>query len=272
MLRFNRSGMTLVETMVGLGVALVLILGVMQAITFSQRAARSTGMSNDWNGLLSELRLVLGNDVACKQAFGTYSIATAGTGITVPVPQITINSGVIAQTGKPDTGLRVTEMHLMPDFTTFAPVFDSTGAMAGWIRMFVSLYVEAVKTLGPGETTAVGNSSFAKDLRFAALVEVATAKVAECGSEVSPRQMCYEMGGDYSTATSPHCQLKKYLRECHVAAGGCPTGETVLSVSGAVCGSTWMGGFDVSPTGQVTLNCGNVSTPTPSASVVCCKQ
>lgn len=65
--------MSLVETMVTLGVASGLVLGVMEAVNMSARSVKSVQTSNDWTTLIGTLRLMTQSQTQCGFMFNGLS-------------------------------------------------------------------------------------------------------------------------------------------------------------------------------------------------------
>ncbi len=64
-------GMTLVEVMVTLGIASVMMLGILQIVDLSMRSSRNVTQTAEWNNFLQNVRLSMGSETNCSRVIGS---------------------------------------------------------------------------------------------------------------------------------------------------------------------------------------------------------
>jgi len=69
----NEKGISLIEVMVGIGISSVVILGITQMISNSQKELKKLSMATELSNFVSGISMTLENDVACKAALGGQS-------------------------------------------------------------------------------------------------------------------------------------------------------------------------------------------------------
>lgn len=121
----RESGMSLIEIMIGMTVAMGIVFAIMETIQYTTKAAKSTQVSADFASLKSSLLQVLGNFSTCDaiavnlgQAYNLNVDSTVNydANSAVNVPAISYNVGlaknVIATAGTSVNGLVVSSMKL----------------------------------------------------------------------------------------------------------------------------------------------------------------
>lgn len=195
------TGMSLLEVTVAMGMASVLMLGVMELTTYSGRNAKSVSLGSDWNNLVASVRLVLNSENACKLALSGRTFDPAAS---VPVDTLTIAGDAIATTGLPAIGLKVTGLKMGPTAVPPVPVMVGSPPVS-YTRYFSKFTMTAQKIMAGGGA-AVGNNNYSQDFNFNVLTD-SHGVIQSCYGEFSPAQACADLGGNYNEALTPKCQL-----------------------------------------------------------------
>lgn len=192
----NQKGMSLLEVMIAAGVLSGLLLAVSQLMTFSSKSMKNINLGTDWTNMVHSIQQVLNSEDACKATFaGTNFIPGPGV---VAVSEIKVGTMVLAKTGFPPKGLKVTGITITD--TGKAPV-DMTYGATPVKRYFALLNLDAEKT-----EDAMGRINYKKSFVFTALVNGA-GKIESCHGEFSSPRVCQDLGGVYDEATTPKCRI-----------------------------------------------------------------
>ena len=240
----DQQGMTLVEVMVAMGLATVLSLGLMQSITFSNRAIKSSTLTTDWNNVLQTARLAYSNPATCAASFATgnpegipafMGSLTSTTSATVNQTLATIGSLTIRGGGAGTSTLLSTTATIGNLRASSIRVIASPNSVSQEVRLGSTLYwldnvelvIEANKIQGTGTAVLEGGgttamtSSFRHNnaVAFSILRRQDNGRITQCYNLFNAaEQACTEMGGNYGTP-NPRCHVANFFFGNNTALG-----------------------------------------------------
>ncbi|MGK5084527.1 prepilin-type N-terminal cleavage/methylation domain-containing protein [Bdellovibrionota bacterium FG-1] len=225
------DGMTLLEVMITLGIASIMMVGILQIVNLSQRSTRNVTINADWNNFVSNVKLSLSLDDSCKKYLGGHGYKWDQNGgidqkngspvgtmsqIDRPAPA----AMVLAKVKTNYKSFTLSSISLIPQ--SLSPPSSVTGTYNGTSYSF-NVY-QASLNMTATKNTMEANSLGGKDLSMSIPIPLtivtgpetkfdgtATGLAQEgiiysCHSDsTDPQAICEAMGGQYDTAPPAHC-------------------------------------------------------------------
>ena len=187
----TESGMTLVETMVAVGVGTIVVLGMTQMMTSLSKQQRNVSLAMDFSSLVSQISMTLNNDKSCQA-----SLAVAGqqfdpngtnSGLKLYLPGSTTQT--LVENPKVVSGWTINSLSITKN-ASVAPV-SLTG---GQTQYLAQLAIGAVQT---GTNMTRSQSFPVRIVTNAASGSVGT--ITACYSQSNAADMaCTTLGGSYN--------------------------------------------------------------------------
>lgn len=265
----RNDGMTLIEVMITLGIASIMMIGILQIVNLSQRSTRNVTINADWNNFVSNVKLSMtleencmaylggGHNYKWDQLKGIMSAsAIDGTMDKIDRPNPPGSNIVLVGNGTNYKSFTVNGISLLPQ-TNLAPVRKPMTYSDGITYLFNSyqanLSLTATKnTMEPHSlgganlsmtipiplSIVTGPESMANGTAIPQTGPIGkTGVIYSCHAESTDRQaVCDAMGGIYITDPPPHCYFPYFSNFAAKTGAGTPAG-----VAGELVGSTYAG-------------------------------
>jgi hypothetical protein len=221
--------MTMIEVLIGMTLLLGVMLAVVDVTSMSQKSASSVSQTTDWNNLVSQIQLLLNNEVSCKGALKGLTLPPAWFGGSHPpytMLNLTLNGSAIATVGQPPQGMQVTGLALTNTGASGTPVTAGSPPIT-YTQYFANFTITGQKT-----SNAVGKANYSQTLLVTLYLDAAQT-IQDCYGQYSSAQACYDFGGNYNSTGTPKCTAFP-----HNCGGPGNAFQTVLPSGSANAGGT----------------------------------
>ncbi|MGK5084425.1 prepilin-type N-terminal cleavage/methylation domain-containing protein [Bdellovibrionota bacterium FG-1] len=225
------DGMTLLEVMITLGIASIMMIGILQIVNLSQRSTRNVTINADWNNFVSNVKLSLSLDDSCKKYLGgnhNYKWIPAGgidqndgspVGTMSQIDRPAPAAMVLAKVGTNYKSFTLSGISLTPQSPAFSSV---TGTYHGTSYSF-NVYqgsLSMTATKNTMEPTPLGGKNLSMSIPIPLTIVTGPETnldgtptglaqegiIYSCHSDsTDPQAICEAMGGQYLTVAPAHC-------------------------------------------------------------------
>lgn len=203
----NPVGMTMVEVLVTMGIASVLIMGILQMTNYANKAAKNVQTSSEWSMMATQASLLLQQETHCHESLKGITLS-ASTSTSLPQGLKFLMNGTTTPVtvAKVDDygGYTIDKVELK---TTGAPFTITTASGPQ------TLYAAVVEISGKKKGQAIGGTNLKTiSIPIQVVTDTSNAIVGCYGKDLASAQACQDLGGKYYPAVpvgTPKCQMAK---------------------------------------------------------------